>query len=210
MSIIRNNYRYWPGVDMLEAFLIALLVAKIRKYRLAPLFKEWTAYLVILFALVCMYMNFSIFQGDTFIFNYLNATKIIYGLIFAVLIIKYGLYKAGFLGAASAFIGGMLNSAVIKANGGKMPVFPSVSYLTGFMTPDSFKFMETYDDVHIQGSASTKLSFLSDYIDLGYTILSPGDVLFYSVVFIVVYSLIKHLNSGRPAKSAEEGKELQQ
>lgn len=195
---------------MIEAFLIALLVAKIRKYRLAPLFKEWTTYLVIIFALVCLYMNFSIFQGNTFVFQYANGIKVAYGLIFAFLIIKYGLYKAGFLGAASLVMGGLLNSAVMKANGGKMPVFPSVSYFTGFMTPETFKFMESFDNVHVQGSASTKLAFLADYIDFGYSIMSPGDVLFYSVVFFIVYSMIKHLNSSRPIRAAEESKELQQ
>ncbi|NJD03953.1 MAG: hypothetical protein FIA99_15450, partial [Ruminiclostridium sp.] len=172
---------------MIEAFLLALLVAKIRKYRLAPLFREWPVYLVIILALIHLYMNFSIFQGNMDIIKYSSVIRIAFALIFGILIFKYNLYKAGFLGVAFIALGGILNNIVMKANGGRMPVFPSISYITGYINPETFKNMEKYDDIHIQGSSSTKLAILADKIDLGYTMLSIGDVFIVSIVFLTIY-----------------------
>ena len=53
----------------------------------------------------------------------------------------------------------------------------------------------TADSLHTVGDSATKLKFLTDYIDVGYSILSIGDVLIHTFVFIVVYSVIQELNS---------------
>ena len=192
---------------MIESFLLALLVAKIKKYKLAPLFKEWTVYLVLAFLLTYLYVNFSISQGNIALIKYATVFRIIYAFIFGIMIFKYNLYKTGFLGVALIVLGGLLNSIVMKANGGKMPVFPSLSYVTGYMKPETFKNLEKYDSIHIQGSSTTKLAFLADKIDLGYTMLSIGDVFIFSIVFLIIYNMIKHLNRS-PSISVEEGKKL--
>jgi len=179
---------------MIEGLLIALLVAKIRKYKLAPLFKEWTTYPVLVLALIYLYMNFSISQGNTFFIKYASVYKIVLVLIFGLMIIKYNLYKAGFLSAALIVVGGILNNLVIKANGDRMPVFPSLSYKTGYMTHETFKNLENIDSLHTQGSSASKLAFLGDWIDVGYTIMSIGDLFIMSFVFVIIYSSIKHLN----------------
>ncbi|GAA0727765.1 hypothetical protein GCM10008905_25750 [Clostridium malenominatum] len=72
-----------------------------------------------------------------------------------------------------------------------MPVFPTLSYLTGYATPDAFS---KVDDIHVLGNSSTKLKFLTDIIDVGYSILSIGDIFIRVFVFIIIFNTIKHMN----------------
>ena len=53
------------------------------------------------------------------------------------------------------------------------------------------------DGIHVLGNAETKMKFLTDFIDLGYTILSIGDLCIRVFVFIVIYNAIKKINSRR-------------
>ncbi len=186
---------------MIETLLITLLVAKIRKYRLAPLFKEWPTYLLVIFALFYLYMNYSIFQGNFIFIKYATAYKVAFVFIFAIMIIKYNLYKAGFISVALIAVGGLLNNIVIKANGDRMPVFPSFSYITGYIKPDTFKNLD--DGLHALGSPATRLSFLGDYIDLGYSIFSIGDIFIFSFIFLITMGVIKHLNKSCPVNTEE-------
>ena len=188
---------------MIETLLITLLVAKIKKYRLTPLFKEWPTYLLLIFALLYLYMNYSIFQGNSFFTKYVTAYKVAVVFIFAIMIMKYNLYKAGFISVALIALGGLLNNIVIKANGDRMPVFPSFSYTTGYIKPDTFKNLN--DGLHVLGSPATRLAFLGDHIDLGYSIFSIGDVFIFSFVFLITLGVIKQLNKSCPV-NAEENK----
>ena len=43
-------------------------------------------------------------------------------------------------------------------------------------------------------SESTKLNFLADYIDVGFSVISPGDVLIHSFTTIIVFCVIVKLN----------------
>ena len=92
------------------------------------------------------------------------------------------------IGAACVFGGGILNDLAIKANGGFMPVFPSISYITGYVKPESFNVVK---DIHVLGSSASKFKILTDYIDLGYSILSVGDVFIRVFVFLVIFYSIK-------------------
>jgi hypothetical protein len=79
---------------------------------------------------------------------------------------------------------------VINANGGKMPVYPTISkwiwfYKTGQLDPGAI------DDLHILMDSSTKLPFLADYFDFGTCISSPGDLLVHSFASIIIYYTIK-------------------
>lgn len=179
---------------MIEAMLLAFLAGKIKKYRLTPLFREWPIYLVFGSILIYLFMNFFISQGNTALLKYATTFKAVFVLIFAIMIVKYSLYKTGFLSVFLVVLGGLMNNLVIKANGGRMPVFPSFSYITGYMKPEIFNNLEKIDSLHIQGSPETRLAFLADWIDLGYTIMSIGDIFFMSFVFLTIYGTIKHLN----------------
>ena len=75
-----------------------------------------------------------------------------------------------------------------------MPVFPTLSYLTGYGKVEAF---DKVNDIHILGNSSTKLKFLTDIFDIGYSILSIGDVFIRLYVFIIIYSVIKEINVER-------------
>jgi hypothetical protein len=87
--------------------------------------------------------------------------------------------------------GTLLNKTAIWANDGKMPVFASFSKITGYYSDSA---IETVDNFHIAGSTATKLKFLTDWIDVGYSILSVGDVLIHSFTLLIVYYVIKAIN----------------
>ena len=50
-------------------------------------------------------------------------------------------------------------------------------------------------------SDSTKLNFLADYIDVGFSVISPGDVLIHLFTTIVVYNVIVSLNKKEKGSS---------
>jgi hypothetical protein len=103
------------------------------------------------------------------------------------------LYKPGICGSIFIITGTFLNKFVISQNGGKMPVFPSLSKITGYFKVSTIGIA---DNIHIIGSETTRFKFLTDYIDLGNSILSIGDVLIHSFTFIVIYYAIKEINKG--------------
>lgn len=72
-----------------------------------------------------------------------------------------------------------------------MPVYQSLSRLTG----RSLENFQGMNDIHILGDSQTKLKILTDFIDLGYTILSVGDIFIRVFVFIVIYSALKKINN---------------
>ena len=75
-----------------------------------------------------------------------------------------------------------------------MPVYQSISYLTGRVTLEEYKMV---NDIHILGTSETNLKFLTDFIDLGYTILSIGDIFMRVFVFLIIYGAIKKINNQR-------------
>ncbi|WP_461207182.1 DUF5317 family protein [Clostridium sp. DL1XJH146] len=176
---------------MVETVLLALFIAKLKGYKLKPLFKDWAIYPPVIFTLLYVVMNITIFLGFYGFVKYARLLETLYVLTFLALIFKYSLYKSAFVGSICIFIGTALNKLAMAANGGKMPVFPTLSYLTGYAKPDSF---DKVNDIHILGSSSTKVKFLTDYLDLGYSILSIGDVFIRLFTFIIIYSSIKYIN----------------
>ena len=70
-------------------------------------------------------------------------------------------------------------------------MFPKLSYVTGYATVESFN---KVNDIHILGNSETKLKFLTDIFDIGYSILSLGDVFIRFYVFIIIFKSIKHIN----------------
>jgi hypothetical protein len=72
-----------------------------------------------------------------------------------------------------------------------MPAFPTLSYLTGYVKQDVFT---KVNDIHALGSSATKLKFLTDVIDIGYSIMSIGDVFIRVFAFIIIFSAIKKSN----------------
>lgn len=176
---------------MIETVLLVLFVAKKKGYKLNLLFRNWVIYPVLIVTFFYFVINITIFLGFYGFVKYTKLLETLYVLTFLPLILKYELYKSALIGSVCIFIGTALNKLAMKGNGGKMPVFPTLSYRTGYVKQDSFSKVR---DIHILGNSETKFKFLTDYLDLGYSILSIGDVFIRLFTFIIIYHSIKHIN----------------
>lgn len=176
---------------MWETVILALILAKIKGYKLKPLFKSWHIYPILIFELIYLIFQINIFNENYSFIKYANILETLYLSSYLFLILKYEQYISSIIGAVFIFIGTFLNKVAIGANGDKMPVFPTLSYLTGYAAPDAFS---KVNDIHILGNSSTQLKFLTDIIDVGYSILSIGDVFIRLFVFVVIFNTIKYIN----------------
>lgn len=177
---------------MIETILIAMLAAKIKGYKLKPLFMSWEIYPVFLFVIIYIFLNMGIFFGNYSFIKYARILESLYICTFFILIIKYKQCISAILGSACIVIGTILNKIAISANGGKMPVFPTLSYVTGYVKPEIFTKVK---DIHVLGSTATRLKFLTDTIDLGYSILSIGDIFIRLFTFIIIFNTIRSINN---------------
>lgn len=177
---------------MIVEFFVVFLLAKIKKYKLKYLFYSWTFYIVLAAQCVLVFFEISVFFDIYYFVSFASYIEPAIIVSFLFPIIKYKLYTPAIIGSASIFLGTVMNRFVIAQNGGKMPVFPSFSYVTGYVTPETFS---SVDDIHMLGNASTKFKFLTDYIDYGYSILSPGDIFIHLFVCIMLCYMIKKLNN---------------
>lgn len=176
---------------MLETIILSLLWAKIKKYDIKPLFKTWAIYPVIGFEIITVIGQFFAYYGDYKILEIFGSATTVYLLLYWGLIFKYKLYVQAIIGSAFMVFGGILNDIAIKANGGFMPVFQSLSYHVRRTTLENY---HRVNDIHILGSMNSNIKFLTDYIDLGYTILSVGDVCIRVFIFLIIYYSIKKIN----------------
>lgn len=177
---------------MLETIMISLIFCKIKGLKIKPLFKNWTIYPVMFMELIYIIMQVNIYLENYSVINYVGVLKTMYLCSYLPLIFKYNQYISAIIGAGFVIIGGRLNDIAISVNNGYMPVFPTVSYLTGYAKADSFS---KVNDIHILGDSTTKLKILTDIIDVGYSVLSIGDVFIRVYVFIIIYNVVKLLNT---------------
>lgn len=184
---------------MLETILVALIVCKIKGYKIKPLFKSWTIYPVIFMEIITIIMQVNLFMGNYTFIKYGEILKILYICSYLPMVFKYSQHISAIIGSVSIMIGGLLNDIAIKINGGMMPVFPNLSYITGYVKPDSF---DRVNDIHILGNADTNFKFLTDIFDLGYSILSIGDIFIRFYVFIIIFNVIKSINKSLIYKTA--------
>lgn len=182
---------------MIETLLLAMLVAKFKGYNLKPLFKSWTIYPILVCELMYILFEISIFMGEYRFTQYVGVLKLLYLYLFLVPIIKYRQYYSSIIGSSFVVIGTVLNKIAIRYNDGYMPVFPKLSYWTGYVKLDTFN---KVNDIHILGNSETKLKFLTDVMDIGYSILSIGDVFIRAFAFIIIYNVIKYLNTEKNSK----------
>lgn len=176
---------------MIEVILIALLTAKIKGYNLKPFFKSRAMYPIFAYEIIYIFLQATIFFGDYRFVKYANIIKSGYLYLYLIPIIIYKKYYSAIIGSIFILIGSTLNNIAIKDNSGSMPVFPTLSYWTGYVKGNSFV---KANDIHILGNSETKLKFLTDIIDIGYSILSIGDIFIRCFAFLVIFSVIKELN----------------
>lgn len=176
---------------MVIHILLAALLAKIKGYKLKPMIKAYSLYPHIVAEIVYIILQVGVFAGDYSYIQYAAILKTIYLYTLIIPILVYGLYKQGIYGSVLITVGSMLNKFVMNQNGGKMPVFASLSKITGYFNEAQ---VLNIDNIHIVGNEATKYKFLTDFIDIGYSILSIGDILIHTFVLIIIYSVIKEVN----------------
>lgn len=179
------------GDIMLITVFAAMLLAKIKGYKLKPLFSSRTIYPLLIAQMILVFFQFSIFLNTFYFIRFAAAIQSAIILSFLFPAVVYRLYQPAVAGAVCVLAGSLLNRFVIAQNGGKMPVFPSLSYLTGYISPE---FFGAADTLHVLGGEATRFWFLSDYIDVGYSILSPGDLLIHFFTLLMLYYTIKAAN----------------
>ena len=179
---------------MPETIIFALIFAKIRKYKIKPLFKIWQFYIILCLEAIYLIFLINFLMGNYSVVKYMDILNTLYLAAYLLLIIRFKLYKSALLGTVCILIGSLLNQLAINANGGKMPVFPRLSRLTGLVKEQP---LNTIDNLHILGSEATKLIILTDIIDIGYTVLSIGDIFIRIFVFIIIYNTVKYLNKNQ-------------
>jgi hypothetical protein len=182
---------------MIETVISAIILAKCKHYKIRYLFFTWSFYPILLSQCILIFFQISIFDGKYYFIQFASIIKtaIILSFIFPLFVFK--LYKPALIGSGFIFFGTFLNKFIITQNNGKMPVFPSLSYLTGYAKPNMFG---SVDAIHVLGNEAVKYKILTDYIDLGYSILSPGDVFIHLFIFIMLYYTIKAVNFYYTAK----------
>ena len=179
------------GNEMFINLFLAVICAKIKGNRILPVIKAYSLYPYVIAEVLYLYLQACIFAGN---YNYVQYTaifKTVYLYTLLIPIFVYKLYKPGICGSIFIVIGTCLNKFVMSQNDGKMPVFASLSKLTGYYDESAFGLA---DNIHIIGNETTRYKFLTDYIDLGNGILSIGDVMIHSFVFIIIYYVIKEIN----------------
>jgi hypothetical protein len=99
-----------------------------------------------------------------------------------------------FVGGIGALIGSKLNQIAMYYNGNKMPVFPNVSFNTGYSKIDMFEKATLFNDFHTFGNHLTNMIFLTDIVDTFYAVMSIGDILIRTFVALTLYYSIKNSN----------------
>lgn len=180
---------------MLPFLLVACLIAKIRRYRFAPIWRDFSLYPM--FAVECAYwvLQGFAFAGDYRFVPYASYLQSAFLLSLVVPILRHRLYVRAIVGTGLTLIGTVMNRLVIAANGGKMPVYPTLSRLTGYFDLGALE--SGFDSVHTMMDSNTALRVLGDYIDVGFSIMSPGDLLIHGFSAIIFYGAIKSLNENK-------------
>ena len=107
---------------------------------------------------------------------------------------RYEKYKEYIIACCSLLCGFTLNKIVTSFNQGKMPIFPDVSYSTGYTHYDMIINASKYGDFHVLGNHLTNFIFLADIFDVGGSIWSIGDILVRVFAFLIVYSSVKEIS----------------
>ena len=134
---------------MIETFIITLIIAKIKKYELKNIFKDWSMYLIFIQLLAYIYLTYTIFVNNFTFIKYQRQIQIIFIVSYFIVAIKNKLYNFSvfdnvnnkfikyitspyIISTIFLLIGSGLNNIAIKINNGFMPVYLYTSKLTSF------------------------------------------------------------------------------
>lgn len=183
--------------------LLAAMAARIKGYNIKPAIKDYSLYPLFLAEAVYIFLQISVFLGNYKYIPYAGVFKTFYLYTLIIPIVVHKLYKTGIYGSIILTIGSLLNRFVMSQNGGKMPVYATLSKHTGYFDE---MVLGTADQIHVLGNEATNYKILTDYIDVGYSILSIGDLLIHAFIFITIYSVIITVNTSRQQEESIRGK----
>jgi hypothetical protein len=179
---------------MFVFILAPLVIALAKGYRIKLVFKVIDLYP---FLIVCVCHAFFVVNAWLGNHSFVRFAELLQYLMIITLllpILRRKIFTPTYIGVAMTMAGTFLNRIVINANGGKMPVYPTVSKWIGYYKDGQLD--GTIDGLHVLLDQSAELPFLADYIDLGTCILSPGDVLIHAFASIIIFYTIKAVCDG--------------
>lgn len=182
---------------MILFIIAACLVAKIRGNRVLPALRErcfvplWLVEIAFWIAQACAWC------GNYSFIRWASVLQTAYLLALLPPIFRLRLYAEACIGSAMTVAGTCLNRWVISANGGRMPVWPTLSRLTGYYRDGAIE--ASADRVHMLMTEVTRLNILGDWIDVGFSVMSIGDILIHGFVFLVIWRGIEKWNRGNAA-----------
>jgi len=202
---------------MSETVLFSLIFAWLKGIKLSNIFrfiKNWSFYPILLTCFIHFYIIYLMINGEYWFIEYANYIKTASLLFYLCLVWKYKLFDVSIFkrisvkespilttvtspitfGILCIWIGSILNIIAMKYNNLKMPVFPNVSYSTGYSKVNMFEKMLQYNDFHIIGDHTTNLIFLTDFIDFFVGVMSIGDIFTRIFVVLIIYYSIKSLS----------------
>lgn len=182
---------------MIETVLLAFIIARLKGYRLMPFLREYAVWPFILLTAVYLYLPFLNFKGDISLVRFSRYFMLGYFVSVILFAVRFKTYFEMIIASLMMFAGTAMNNLAIWANGNRMPVFASISLATGFIKNKNDLLL---DGVHTIGTPDTKLKFLTDFIDIGYCVLSIGDIFIKAFVFFIVFYSIKKACNGEGLK----------
>ena len=179
-------------------------IFKYKQYTIKQIFKHWSIYPSLLLVIFYLYLEYTMFVQNYYFLPYSHIIKTATLLSYFPLIYKYKLLENQkyinnqFLSVLTSptskaglflWIGSSLNKIALFFNDNKMPTYPSVTFWTEYIKPDGF-----IDGVHIIGNAYSNAIPLCNVFDLGFTVLSLGDIVIRLFPYIILYYTIKRTN----------------
>ena len=183
---------------MIEILLITILYSKYHKLKIKPFLRSWNLYVVVVLTILYIGLTATIFLGH---YDFIQYRKFFHIALFSSFVIMAALnnisFKQLFTSLSCFMFGNILNRIAITRNNGKMPVFPTNSIATGFVTKEMIanNTLLNISPMHtIADPINTKVIPLCDIFDLGYTIFSIGDLFIYLALSIILIDKIIKLN----------------
>ena len=177
---------------LLFVFIIPILAAHFKNYNIKGIIKAFDLYPLFIIELVHIFFQVNALFGNYTYVRFAVYLQYAFNLSLLIPIIYRKLYYPAIIGSGFVIVGSFCNKLVIALNNGKMPVFATFSKLTGLYKEGIL--LQGIDGLHIQMTSDSSLPFLGDYIDLGFCIMSFGDILIHSYIAIIVYYTIKSVN----------------
>lgn len=173
---------------MIETVILCLTIAKLKSYNIKEALKDWSILLVLFTALVYVFLQVQIFSNNYELVKYSYIIKIGTFICYFIMAFKHKLYKQIIIAGGLVIFGSWLNTVVMQANNGLMPIFPSLTYATGYT---DISIIGIGGGFHVLGDHTTKLIPLADIFDFGYMICSIGDLMVRFGMGLLLYKSIK-------------------